>query len=317
MPAMTDEPYLSIVVPAYNASATLRHALSSILKSPCPPGFSYEVIVVNDGSSDLNELQQIVASFPGVALLSHALNKGCSAARNTGIAASKGRFVTLLDADDRYVPNWAESFLAVCREMTDDVNVAWTTCSTEAGEKTNSSAMKSGPMTLSDFLNGRVVGEYNPVFRGDYVRQRLYVDLEMRRSCGVVSYIRFLEDGPFWISEQVMRIYNTHVQGSITDGALSSAGALEQVHCIETLLRLYGERIRHLAPRFYREKIRRLVYYKKMSHMPVSWRLLAGSFSMHEFHESAGLILLALVPQKLSGRLVAWGRHIGLIRKYG
>lgn len=89
-------PLLSIVIPAYNASATLSRALGSV-----EPLDSVEVVVVDDGSTDATA--SIAASFAdrlALRIISLERNGGASAAWNEGIKASRGTFVTRLDADD-------------------------------------------------------------------------------------------------------------------------------------------------------------------------------------------------------------------------
>ncbi|HEY2536876.1 MAG TPA: glycosyltransferase family A protein [Solirubrobacteraceae bacterium] len=83
----------SVIVPAYQAERYLREALDSAFAQDYD---AFEVIVVDDGSSD--RTAEIAASYP-VQLLRRS-HRGPAAARNCGIAASRGEFVTVLDSDD-------------------------------------------------------------------------------------------------------------------------------------------------------------------------------------------------------------------------
>jgi glycosyltransferase involved in cell wall biosynthesis len=93
---------LSVIIPAYNAAATLNEALHSVEQQHVQP---FEVIVVNDGSTD--DTAKVVQSFmdrlPLVCV--HQENAGLGAARNAGMRAAKGAAWVFLDADDVWGSN--------------------------------------------------------------------------------------------------------------------------------------------------------------------------------------------------------------------
>ncbi len=95
-------PVLSVVIPAYNEQATLRHVVESILQLPCV----LEVIVVDDCSQDTTPA--IVADLsrvhPQVRGIRHERNQGKTAAVKRGITASVGNIVIVQDADLEYDP---------------------------------------------------------------------------------------------------------------------------------------------------------------------------------------------------------------------
>lgn len=84
-------------------------------------------------------------------------------------------------------------------------------------------------LSLDDVLSERHSGEYLPVVRGDYVRRKLYIDLQTRKSCGIVSYINYARDGQFWVANKVLRIYHQGQAGSVSKGWTSPAKAIETV----------------------------------------------------------------------------------------
>ena len=93
---------VSIVMPAYNAAATLGDALASVSRQTHP---SWELIVVDDGSSDgTGELARSFADRdPRIRVISQP-NAGESGARNTGIAQARFDWLLFLDADDWIAP---------------------------------------------------------------------------------------------------------------------------------------------------------------------------------------------------------------------
>ena len=109
-------PLVSIIIPAYNAAAFIRRAVKSALAQTWQP---VEVIVVNDGSTDDTAavVQSLCAQHPQLRLISTE-NGGVSRARNTGMDASRGEYLTFLDADDVLLPDAVElllTHLLACR----------------------------------------------------------------------------------------------------------------------------------------------------------------------------------------------------------
>lgn len=99
-PPLPEYPKVSVVVCAYNAERTMAACLASLEKLNYP---NYEVIVVNDGSSD--RTREISEQFDYVRLINQE-NKGLSAARNVGIEASTGEIVAFTDSDCVADPDW-------------------------------------------------------------------------------------------------------------------------------------------------------------------------------------------------------------------
>lgn len=98
-----NHPQVSVIIPAFNRAETIGNAIASVQAQTFQ---DFELIIVDDGSRDVATLESIVAELHDarVRLVCHAVNKGVSAARNTGIAAARGRFVAFLDSDDLWLP---------------------------------------------------------------------------------------------------------------------------------------------------------------------------------------------------------------------
>jgi len=90
---------LSVVVPAFNESHRLAGTLERILDYLSAQGGSFEVVVVDDGSDDATPSLAQSFAARGVRLLRHDRNRGKGAALATGVAASRGDWVLLCDAD--------------------------------------------------------------------------------------------------------------------------------------------------------------------------------------------------------------------------
>jgi len=91
---------VSVIIPTFNRARKVVRAISSVLYQTFT---DYEIIVVDDGSSDGTE--DVIAQFrPHIKYLSHSKNSGVSAARNTGIKASQSSLIAFLDSDDYWLP---------------------------------------------------------------------------------------------------------------------------------------------------------------------------------------------------------------------
>jgi glycosyltransferase involved in cell wall biosynthesis len=95
---VNSHPLVSVIVPAYTCGRFLGAALESIFAQGHSP---LQVIVVDDGSTD--NTADVARSFADVTLIQQA-NGGLGAARNGGLPAARGEFVTWLDADDLWLP---------------------------------------------------------------------------------------------------------------------------------------------------------------------------------------------------------------------
>lgn len=91
---------LSIIVPVYNVADYLAKCLDSLLAQDLPQN-EYEIIVVNDGSTDnsVDIAQQYADKYANVTLINQE-NQGLSGARNTGIKHAKGDYIQFVDSDD-------------------------------------------------------------------------------------------------------------------------------------------------------------------------------------------------------------------------
>lgn len=103
-------PLVTVVIPAYNAAATIRRAIDSVLAQTFA---DYEIVVVDDGSKDTTS--EIVAQYDRVRLLRLPFNQGESGAMNLGITEATGELIAFLDADDEWLPTKLEKQVAALR----------------------------------------------------------------------------------------------------------------------------------------------------------------------------------------------------------
>lgn len=102
-------PCVSVIVPLYQTERYIAQALDSVLAQSFT---DFEVIVVDDGSSDSGPAIARAYSDPRIRVVTQA-NRGLAGARNTGIREARGRYIALLDADDAWHPCKLDCLVAI------------------------------------------------------------------------------------------------------------------------------------------------------------------------------------------------------------
>lgn len=107
---------VSIVIPTFNSAAFVGETINSVLNQSFG---DFELIIVDDGSSDntLNVCRQF--DDPRISIIEHKNNQGCSAARNTGLRCASGKYIYFLDSDDLMTPK----MLAILYKNAEKFNV--------------------------------------------------------------------------------------------------------------------------------------------------------------------------------------------------
>ena len=167
-------PLFSIIIPAYNAERYLPSALDSVLAQKTS---SYEVILVDDGSTDgTAEICDDYADRHDCIRTIHIDNSGASCARNMGITCACGEYVLFMDADDLWKP---ELLSVVSQLLTDQPDIIlfgsekfW---EKEAAEQRCCRCLPSGETGeswLKSCLNSGVVP---PPYLGSYAYRRKFL----------------------------------------------------------------------------------------------------------------------------------------------
>jgi glycosyltransferase involved in cell wall biosynthesis len=102
-PQTADQCDVSVVLPIFNEKGHLRAEIDRITESLSASKYSFEIIVVDDGSTDGSEAE--LSKIDGITLIRHRLNQGSGAARRTGTTAARGRVVVWTDVDMTYPNN--------------------------------------------------------------------------------------------------------------------------------------------------------------------------------------------------------------------
>jgi glycosyltransferase involved in cell wall biosynthesis len=106
-----NQPLVSVIIPNYNYANYLREAVESVLSQTYK---NIEIIVVDDGSKDKSA--EVLQEFGDKITVIFQQNAGVSAARNNGVANSKGEYIAFLDADDVWLAEKIEKQIKLFSE---------------------------------------------------------------------------------------------------------------------------------------------------------------------------------------------------------
>src|SRR5713101_8731278 len=109
---------VSIIIPAYNVAPYIGETLDSVFAQTFA---AYEVIVINDGSPDTEDLERALEPYLDRIKYLKQENRGASAARNAGLRVARGEFVAFLDADDLWLPSYLDEQIKFVLERNCDL----------------------------------------------------------------------------------------------------------------------------------------------------------------------------------------------------
>lgn len=116
-------PTVSVIIPAFNASAFVHRAINSVLLQTYHP---VDIIVVDDGSTD--DTIEILLPYENLVRIYRQENKGPAAARNLALRNAYGRYIMFLDADDSILPEKLSRQVAILESIP---HIGWTYCDIE------------------------------------------------------------------------------------------------------------------------------------------------------------------------------------------
>lgn len=157
------DPLVSVVVPTYERPEKLARAVDSVLKQHYE---QWELLVVNDAPDE--DVVHILPDDDRITYIRHEENRGAPAARNTGIEASTGEFIALLDDDDA----WKPTKLARQLERFDAVGKGCGLVYTgrdivQDGVVVNSDHPTTEGWIFEDLLAGNVIASETPLIRSE------------------------------------------------------------------------------------------------------------------------------------------------------
>lgn len=196
-------PQASIVIPAYNAEATLAATVASAQRQTLA---DIEILVVDDGSSDgtVPLARRLAAADPRVRLIEAGRNRGPAGARNLGLAAAAGEWIALLDSDDAFEPERLAHLIPLARRYGADLLAD--NLLLEAADGGSEPMLPPvelpdcTPVTAADFLLGNLPDRSNPRKSYGFLKPIIARDFLQRHGLRYDESLRFAEDFAFYLA---------------------------------------------------------------------------------------------------------------------
>jgi glycosyltransferase involved in cell wall biosynthesis len=183
---------VSIILPVYNEAAHLEREVDRVRAAMDASPYSYEIIVVDDGSSDNSA--EVAARIPNIRFLHFLQNRGSGSARKAGTYAAKGRVTVWTDVDMTY-PN--DMIPQLVKELDGYDQVVGARTTEEGTAKALRVPAKWLIRKLASFLTSTKIPDLNSgfrAFRTDIARQYLN-QLPVGFSCVTTITMTFLANG--------------------------------------------------------------------------------------------------------------------------
>jgi len=221
-------PTVSVVIPTYNLAHLIGRAIRSVLDQTYQ---DFEIIVVDDGSTDNTE--EVIRSLndPRIHYIHHEKNRGGAAARNTGIKVAQGEYIAFQDSDDEWLPEKLEKQMQVFENAPAEVGVVYTGFWRMAhGKKIyvpSAKITRKEGNIHNELLRGNFVGTPTAVIKNECFRKAGLFDERLPRLQDWELFIRISKFYEFkCIDEPLVISYFTPDSISASQDALSNAHEL-------------------------------------------------------------------------------------------
>ncbi|MCU0369823.1 MAG: glycosyltransferase family 2 protein [Bacteroidales bacterium] len=198
---------VSVLIPVYNEEVGIKLLLDRIIELKFHE--SYEILIVNDGSSDRS--LEVVKNYP-VKVYSHTVNKGYGAALKTGIRKATGEKIVILDSDGQHDP----AQIPHMASLLDDHELVIGTRDKESFQVRTRQVGKRVIRWVGEYLVEQKLPDYNSGYRGfnkELIKDMLHI-MPNGFSFSTTSTLAFLKEGysigtiPIRVEERVGRSSN-------------------------------------------------------------------------------------------------------------
>jgi glycosyltransferase involved in cell wall biosynthesis len=248
---MSAAPLLSFVVPTYNRARVVGEALRSVLDQGDDAPGVFEIVVVDDGSTD--ETPSVLAAFGSdarVTALRHQPNRGVAHARNRGIGEARGEWVALLDSDNRLLPGMLRELVAELRALAPSVVAYWGGSQDPDGRPTLTHR-ESGTFRGAERIGNLFGGEHFSVVRASVARAHPFPELGIRNECAECFWIPVFLEGSVHVTQRIFQHYDTIGDDRVCSAENRLRRATEMIRCFEEVLARFGDRLLQEAPERY------------------------------------------------------------------
>jgi succinoglycan biosynthesis protein ExoO/succinoglycan biosynthesis protein ExoU len=196
-------PLVSVVIPAFNAEATLAATVASAQRQTLA---DIEILVVDDASTDgtLALARRLAAEDPRVRAIAGGHNRGPAGARNLGLAAAAGEWIALLDADDAFEAERLARLVPLARQCGADLLADNLLLEDADGQSEPmlppSETASCAPMSAADFLLGNLPDPAHPRKSYGFLKPLIARAFLQRHGLRYDEGLRFAEDFAFYLA---------------------------------------------------------------------------------------------------------------------
>jgi glycosyltransferase involved in cell wall biosynthesis len=217
------QPTVSIIIPAYNVATYIGATLESVFAQTRR---DFEVIVINDGSHDVQELELVLEPFRKDIIYVTQAQLGASSARNTGISLARGKYLAFLDGDDIWMPEYLETQIKFlegnCCQMV-YCDALFIGDEEFIGKSFMQLAPSYGPVTFESLVSFKC----NIILSGTLVLRECVIaagcfDPDVRRSMDYILWLRLLRNGVRIKYQQKPLLYYRVRTSGLSGDALST-----------------------------------------------------------------------------------------------
>lgn len=221
-------PCVTIIVPIYNAEATLRRCVESVLNQEFT---DFELILADDGSQDgSGALCDEYAQADGRVRVLHKANSGVSDTRNQAMAQARGEYLQFLDADDWITPNATKLLVRAARQHQCDLVIS--DFYRVVGERVSPKGDidEDGPLTREEFAAHMMENPadfyygvlWNKLYRRDLIEEhRLKMDPAISWCEDFLFNLEYIRHARRFFALQVPIYYYVKTKGSLASQGLN------------------------------------------------------------------------------------------------
>jgi glycosyltransferase involved in cell wall biosynthesis len=304
-----EQPEVSVIIPAYRVAAYIADALDSVLAqvSKSVEVISVEIIVVNDGSPDTDELERVLEPYRDRIVYLKQENGGVSSARNAGIRAARGEWLAFLDGDDLWLPEYLESQFAVLR-ADPGIDMVFGSAilfgdTPLAGRSSTDFSPVEGEITFLKAVAGECTIAYCALVRRAVVIRAGMFDTGLRGSEDFNLWLRVLKAGGRIVYQRKPLYRYRRREGSATsDSVWMNERILESLQRAEETIPMSGQELAGLERHRHKVKTELALARGKAAFGNRDWQSAIGHYA--EAHDltpngkiQAILFLLKLCPR--------------------
>jgi glycosyltransferase involved in cell wall biosynthesis len=293
----------SIIVPMFNRENLIQRAINSCLTQSHN---SFEVIVVDDRSTDNSVAAVKSINDNRLILIKHEFNQGVGPARNTGVANASGRWIICLDSDDELLPGALIVIEKCLNEINDEIKGIRFSCLLDDGRISPTPELSVEIWDFPAYLKwiDRVrlgLQETIPIVRKETF---LTCQYPTSRALEFAYHLSFSSQYLTKTYPYTIRLYHSDAVNQISKGNLDYllASADDQIKSIEYILSKYGDQMRMHAPASFQDMLGGLI-----SLCLIARKKKKGISYFNAYHKSYRLsikIIVVLVLGVISNKLL-------------